>query len=111
MKLSKRPKLKWSVSPYSGELILHSGELIVNNEYRIYVRLKTKFYEDSAYGNISVDKGHYGEDGEWYIDQRYFIGDISGPYRYKLSLREAKSIANHECRKIYKNILKNSFTK
>ena len=107
---SRRPRLTWTVTQY-GDEVLHTADLYVENKYRIFVRLKSKIYEDSFTGDVSLDEVHWDEDLGWIIDKRYCIGHIFPSREGKLSLKDARFIAERQSRKIYKNILRNSFTK
>lgn len=100
------PKLEWKVCLYNGTTILHSADAFVGDRYRILIRLRGEVYQNSFEGDVSLDIGHYTTDGQWCLERRELIGN----FPMKMTLREAKKFSRYQYRKIYKNILRNSFT-
>lgn len=101
---NNKKDLKWDRS-VSGDTITLSTYVEVNDRYSISAYLRSRVYEDSFKGKIYLNENDKSSQN-W---REYEADYICNSNLTGVPLREAKSAAEYRIRRMYKNILKNSF--
>ena len=102
----------WESITYDDRVLITAESILMNDRYRIFVKMESKVYEDLFRGSIFLDEIHWSEEQQSFVvDKRHSVGYLCDPTLTGIPLKMAKKIAEAESKKIYKNILRNSFTK